>query len=351
MSGPPTRLAGLYASATAGSDPYWPRPPAGGPRGSIDDNRLRRPPDRQRPAGRRGDRVSHGGRRARPMALAHPRRRDGRAPPLDLLPAPHARAPPGHGAGPDDPAIRASPVGRKAPPRDDAAPLPSPRSIPTASPSRRAMRRPRARPMRSFARLRDAGAIPPGVRFQVCLPTPMASAYMYVSPGRARRLSAGLRARPRAGARRTSSRASRPRTWPSSGTSARKCWSHEGFFPDRPADVRSRRSPASWRGSVEPCPMGSRWAITSATAHPRTSISSCRATRPSWSPSPTASAASWHGRIDFLHVPVPKDRTDAAYFQPLAGLRGFDDSTLYLGLIHHDDRDGDLARIRAARRR
>ena len=47
-------------------------------------------------------------------------------------------------------------------------------------------------------------------------------------------------------------------------------------------------------------------------------------------------------------MPVPKDRTDAAYFQPLAGLRGFDDSTLYLGLIHHDDRDGDLARIRAA---
>ena len=53
-------------------------------------------------------------------------------------------------------------------------------------------------------------------------------------------------------------------------------------------------------------------------------------------------------RIDFLHVPVPKDRTDAEYFKPLAGLRGFDDSTLYLGLIHHDDRDGDLARIRAA---
>ena len=53
-------------------------------------------------------------------------------------------------------------------------------------------------------------------------------------------------------------------------------------------------------------------------------------------------------RIDFLHVPVPKDRTDAAYFRPLAGLEGFDDSTLYLGLIHHDDRDGDLARIRAA---
>ena len=33
-----------------------------------------------------------------------------------------------------------------------------------------------------FRRLRDAGEIPAGMRFQVCLPTPMASGYMYVSP-------------------------------------------------------------------------------------------------------------------------------------------------------------------------
>ena len=54
-------------------------------------------------------------------------------------------------------------------------------------------------------------------------------------------------------------------------------------------------------------------------------------------------------RIDFLHVPVPKDRIDAAYFKPLADLTGFDDTALYLGLIHHDDREGDLARIHTAR--
>ena len=53
--------------------------------------------------------------------------------------------------------------------------------------------------------------------------------------------------------------------------------------------------------------------------------------------------------IDFLHVPVPRDRTDADYVRGLAGLRGFDATTLYLGLIHHDDREGDAARIRAAR--
>ena len=48
-------------------------------------------------------------------------------------------------------------------------------------------------------------------------------------------------------------------------------------------------------------------------------------------------------------MPVPKDRVDADYVRPLTKLAGFADSTLYLGLIHHDDRDGDRARIRAAR--
>jgi hypothetical protein len=53
--------------------------------------------------------------------------------------------------------------------------------------------------------------------------------------------------------------------------------------------------------------------------------------------------------IDFLHMPVPRDRTDAAYVRPLADLAGFGDTTVYLGLIHHDDHEGDVARIRAAR--
>lgn len=53
--------------------------------------------------------------------------------------------------------------------------------------------------------------------------------------------------------------------------------------------------------------------------------------------------------VDFLRLPVPKHRTDAAYFRPLTRLEGFGDSTLYLGLIHHDDRDGDRARMAAAR--
>ena len=54
-------------------------------------------------------------------------------------------------------------------------------------------------------------------------------------------------------------------------------------------------------------------------------------------------------RVDFLHVPVPRDRVDAPYFRPLTRLDGFRDSTLYLGLLHHDDADGDRTRIDVAR--
>lgn len=53
-------------------------------------------------------------------------------------------------------------------------------------------------------------------------------------------------------------------------------------------------------------------------------------------------------RLDFIHMPVPKDRTDDAYFQPLSGLELPADTTLHLGLIHHDDLDGDRARMAAA---
>ncbi|MGN6743576.1 MAG: hypothetical protein ACTHJL_09810 [Amnibacterium sp.] len=54
-------------------------------------------------------------------------------------------------------------------------------------------------------------------------------------------------------------------------------------------------------------------------------------------------------RIDWIHLPVPIERDDAAYFAPLAGLELPDATALYLGLVHHEDGvDGALRRIRAA---
>ena len=54
--------------------------------------------------------------------------------------------------------------------------------------------------------------------------------------------------------------------------------------------------------------------------------------------------------IDFFHMPVPRPRSDDAYFAPLDGLALGAETALYLGLIHHDDPAGDTARLAAARR-
>ncbi len=53
--------------------------------------------------------------------------------------------------------------------------------------------------------------------------------------------------------------------------------------------------------------------------------------------------------VDFLHLPVPRDRDDPGYVAPLRDLRLPSITQLYLGLVHHDDLAGDRRRIDAAR--
>jgi methionine synthase II (cobalamin-independent) len=56
-------------------------------------------------------------------------------------------------------------------------------------------------------------------------------------------------------------------------------------------------------------------------------------------------------RIDWIHMPVPRDRKDDAYFAPLRNLRLGAGSELYLGLVHKTDGlAGARARIAAAER-
>ncbi|HUC10279.1 MAG TPA: hypothetical protein VL985_07615 [Stellaceae bacterium] len=54
--------------------------------------------------------------------------------------------------------------------------------------------------------------------------------------------------------------------------------------------------------------------------------------------------------MQFFHMPVPKGRIDDTYFAPLGELHLHPETELYLGLIHHDDPEGNTARLIAARR-
>ena len=55
--------------------------------------------------------------------------------------------------------------------------------------------------------------------------------------------------------------------------------------------------------------------------------------------------------LQFVHIPVPRDRDDAAFFQPLGDLRLAPKTELYLGLVHWTDGlEGARRRLAAAAR-
>ncbi|MEW5423459.1 hypothetical protein [Amorphus sp. 3PC139-8] len=58
-----------------------------------------------------------------------------------------------------------------------------------------------------------------------------------------------------------------------------------------------------------------------------------------------------HRPVNFVHMPVPRDRDDDAYFEPLKMLRLHDETDLFLGLIHYTDGEGGTLRRMAVAER
>ena len=62
-------------------------------------------------------------------------------------------------------------------------------------------------------------------------------------------------------------------------------------------------------------------------------------------------AAKIQRSLDWVHLPVPRNRDDDAYFAPLAGLTLQPQTKLFLGLVHHTDGvEGARRRMAAAER-
>lgn len=53
-------------------------------------------------------------------------------------------------------------------------------------------------------------------------------------------------------------------------------------------------------------------------------------------------------KVEWIHMPVPRDRDDAEYFEPLRQLR-LGDTRLVLGLVRENDEEGTMRRLRVAR--
>ena len=200
----------------------------------------------------------------------------------------------------------------------------------------------------TFRRLRSAGAIPHRMRFQVCLPTPQASGYLYVS-GPAREIDFGVYERSL-----TAALANIVKAIPAGDLSiqwdvCQEVLAFENYFKDRPAHYK--RQIFEMLGRLgDAVPDGVEMGYHLCYGSPRDEHLVQPRDAAILVEMMDGIAAATKRRIDFLHVPVPKDRTDEAYYAPLKGWKRPEGTRLYLGLLHYDDEAGDRARVVAARR-
>ncbi len=197
-----------------------------------------------------------------------------------------------------------------------------------------------------FRALQQQGVIPAGVRFQVCLPTPMASAYMYVSPA-ARQAYIAVYERALMQALQDIVHAIPAAQLAVQWDVCQEVLIYENFFPERPSDYQQQIVTELARlGNAVPAAVDMGYHLCYGSPADEHLVM----------PQDTAIMVEISNdvsraltrRIDFLHLPVPKDRMDAVYFRPLTHLALAAETTLYLGLIHYADQEGDRARIRAA---
>jgi hypothetical protein len=199
-----------------------------------------------------------------------------------------------------------------------------------------------------FEGLQKNGVIPQGVKFQVSLPTPIAPIYNNMLPADRPKLLPALTEHFIGEVRAIAAALPHDRLaiqW----DVCQEVLAWEGYYEKGPVDFRTETidvltrigeavpraielgyhlcygSPAD-EHLVQPKDMGVMVEMTNAV--------SAGINRP----------------IQYFHLPVPKTRSDDAYFAPLEKLRLHPETQLYLGLVHHDDAAGDAARLSAARR-
>ena len=200
-----------------------------------------------------------------------------------------------------------------------------------------------------FAALKEQGVVPAYCRFQVSLPTPLAAVVAYVVPASQAAVEPAYEARLLAELDAIAAAIPRDQLaiqWDTAVEFAVLEGVMPAAFPDPRAAIIERlvrlgeRVPAgvelgyhlcygyrARRHFKEPTDTGLLVDIANAV--------SAGVTRP----------------VTWVHLPVPRDRDDAAYYAPLRDLRLQPDCELYLGLVHETGgAEGTRRRIAAARR-
>jgi hypothetical protein len=200
----------------------------------------------------------------------------------------------------------------------------------------------------SFKRLCEAGTIAKGARFQVSLPTPHSSGYLYVS-GPARQTYFAVYERALLAALANIVKAIPARDLSIQWDVCQEVLAFEGYFKDRPADYRKQTFDMLGRlGDAVPAAVELGYHLCYGSPQDEHLVQPKNAAI--LVEMMEGIAAATRRPINFFHIPVPKDRADAAYYAPLAQWKQPKGTNLYLGLLHHDDAAGDRARIAEARR-
>ncbi|HLG46133.1 MAG TPA: hypothetical protein VKY24_07830 [Reyranella sp.] len=199
-----------------------------------------------------------------------------------------------------------------------------------------------------FKRLRQSGAIAAGTRFQVSLPTPHSSGYLYVSgPARQTYFRVYERALLKALANIVA-------TIPAQDLAVQwdvcqEVLAFEGYFKDRPADYKQQTFAMLGRlGDAVPAGIELGYHLcygSPADEHlvqPKDAAILVEMLE--------GIAAAIRRPIEFFHIPVPKERIDDAFYAPLKAWKRPAGTELYLGLLHHNDEAGDRKRVAVARK-
>ena len=199
-----------------------------------------------------------------------------------------------------------------------------------------------------YTRLQGDGVIAAETRFQVSLPTPMATAYMYVSPS-AREDYIAAYERSLLGAL-----GEIVGSVPSDQLSiqwdvCQEVLIFEDYFADRPEDYKEQVFAELGRlGNAVPAEVDLGYHLCYGS--PRDEHLVMPEDMGILVEIANGLSAGLDRPLDFVHMPVPKDRMDAAYFRPLRDLEISPDTEVMLGLIHYDDEGGDCDRIDTALR-
>jgi hypothetical protein len=199
-----------------------------------------------------------------------------------------------------------------------------------------------------FEQLQEAGVIPAAVKFQISLPTPIAPTYNNMVPPDRPLLLPALTQHMISEVAKIAAAIPNDRVavqW----DVCQEVLAWEGYYEEGPVDFRTETIEVLSRiGNAVPAAIELGYHLcygSPADEHlvqPKNMAIMVEIAN--------AISASLARPIQFFHMPVPKGRTDEAYFAPLDNLRRCAETELYLGLVHYDDPGGDAARIAAARR-